>query len=138
LVEAQLESRGITEFESGARAWQRCALFKDRCATVVELADWLAMYAIASPVDGALRTAHLTDAVRPAIGALAAGLAACEWTKPGIAQAFKDTLATHGLKMPQLATPVRVLVCGRAQTPSVDAVLALFDRQAVLDRLKLA
>jgi glutamyl-tRNA synthetase len=138
LVEAQLESRGITEVESGARAWQRCALFKDRCATVVELADWLAMYAVAPPVDEALRSAYLTDSVRPAIEALAAGLAACEWTKVGIAQAFKDTLAAQGLKMPQLATPVRVLVCGRAQTPSVDAVLSLFDRQTVLDRLKRA
>jgi glutamyl-tRNA synthetase len=40
------------------------------------------------------------------------------------------------MKMPQLAPAVRVLVCGRAQTPSVDAVLALFERQTVLDRLQ--
>jgi glutamyl-tRNA synthetase len=40
--------------------------------------------------------------------------------------------------MPQLAIPLRVLVCGRAQTPSVDAVLASFDRQDVLDRLQNA
>jgi glutamyl-tRNA synthetase len=31
---------------------------------------------------------------------------------------------------------VRVLVCGRAQTPSIDAVLALFPRQKVLLRLQ--
>jgi len=37
--------------------------------------------------------------------------------------------------MPQLAIPVRLLVCGRAQTPSVDAVLELFDREVVLARL---
>jgi len=37
--------------------------------------------------------------------------------------------------MPLVAIPVRLLVCGRAQTPSVDAVLALFDRQQVLARL---
>jgi glutamyl-tRNA synthetase len=29
-----------------------------------------------------------------------------------------------------------VLVCGRAQTPSIDAVLELFDRKIVLDRLR--
>ena len=44
-------------------------------------------------------------------------------------------LRRHGLKMPQLAMPVRVLVCGRAQTPSLDAVLALFTRETVLERL---
>jgi glutamyl-tRNA synthetase len=39
------------------------------------------------------------------------------------------------LKMPQLAIPVRVLVCGRAQTPAIDAVLELFDRATVIERL---
>jgi glutamyl-tRNA synthetase len=31
-----------------------------------------------------------------------------------------------------------VLVCGRAQTPSVDAVLALFSREEVISRLQTA
>ncbi|MEN9843975.1 MAG: hypothetical protein RLZZ612_1804, partial [Pseudomonadota bacterium] len=39
---------------------------------------------------------------------------------------------------PQLAIPLRVLVCGRAQTPSVDAVLALFEKNIVLKRLQSA
>jgi len=37
--------------------------------------------------------------------------------------------------MPQLAIPLRVAVCGRTQTPAIDAVLALFDRNTVLERL---
>ena len=53
-------------------------------------------------------------------------------------QAMKATLAEHGLKMPQLAPAVRVLVCGRAQTPSIDAVLALFQRGTVVSRLRAA
>jgi len=57
------------------------------------------------------------------------------WTKESIAAAIKETLAAHGLKMPQLAPAVRVVVCGRAQTPSLDAVLAVFDRATVLARL---
>jgi glutamyl-tRNA synthetase len=40
--------------------------------------------------------------------------------------------------MPQLAMPVRVLVLGTPQTPSVDAVLALSRRELVLDRLRNA
>ena len=38
--------------------------------------------------------------------------------------------------MPQLAHAVRVLVCGRSQTPSLDAVLELFTREQVLWRLR--
>ena len=40
---------------------------------------------------------------------------------------IKETLAEHGLKMNVLAPAVRVVVCGRAQTPSLDAVLEVFD-----------
>jgi glutamyl-tRNA synthetase len=38
--------------------------------------------------------------------------------------------------MPQLAMPARVLLLGTPQTPSLDAVLALFTPQEVLQRLK--
>ena len=49
---------------------------------------------------------------------------------------IKETLAACQLKMPQLAVPVRVIVCGRAQTPSLDAVLEHFDQKKVLERLQ--
>jgi glutamyl-tRNA synthetase len=74
--------------------------------------------------------------VKPALHSLAMRLKDAVWDKAGISQAIKDTLAEYKLKMPQLAHPVRVLVCGRAQTPSVDAVLALFAREDVLARLQ--
>jgi glutamyl-tRNA synthetase len=116
-----------------------CALFKDRCSTTVELADWLAMYfvPVAAPADEL--AAQLTDTARPALAGLRTRLAdlpEADWNKAGIAQALKATLAEHQLKMPQLAIPLRLLLCGRAQTPSVDAVVALFDRDTVLARLQ--
>ena len=37
--------------------------------------------------------------------------------------------------MPQLAIPVRLLVFGLSQTPSVDACLALLPRERVIERL---
>jgi glutamyl-tRNA synthetase len=51
---------------------------------------------------------------------------------------MKATLAESGLKMPQLAPALRLLVAGRVQTPSIDAVLALFDRDTVLARIAAA
>jgi glutamyl-tRNA synthetase len=45
-------------------------------------------------------------------------------------------LAQAGIKMPQLAMPVRVLLCGQAQTPSLDSVISLFTRDRVLHRLQ--
>jgi glutamyl-tRNA synthetase len=51
---------------------------------------------------------------------------------------MKSTLAEFSLKMGQLAIPVRLLVFGQAQTPSVDAMLAAMPRATVLERLALA
>ena len=51
---------------------------------------------------------------------------------------IKEVLAAQGLKMPQLAMPVRVLVVGTPQTPSLDAVLELCGREKVISRLAAA
>ena len=72
------------------------------------------------------------------LAALAQRLASCAWEPAAIAQAMKDTLAEFSLKMPQLAMPVRVLVMGTAQTPSLDAVLELVSRETALKRLNAA
>jgi len=135
LVAEQLGQRGIVTDE---RLPPICGLFKDRCDTTVALADWAAaFYAEVTPSE-AERAQHITDAVRPALATLAQKLAEVGWDKAAIAAAIKETIAAHGLKMPQLAMPVRVLVMGTAQTPSLDAVLALQDRKKVLARLQNA
>jgi glutamyl-tRNA synthetase len=137
LVATQLKRRGV-KVDAGESLNRMCALFKDRCATTVELADWLAMYFADVKPSADDLSAHVTDAVRPAVQTLSEKLGAVGWNKAAISAAIKETLAAHGLKMPQLAHAVRVLVCGRAQTPSIDAVLELFTRETVLARLQSA
>jgi len=134
LVADQLKRRGIDAAPARVQAF--VPLFKDRCTTTVELADWLAMYfADVSPTAEDL-AAHVTEAVKPALATLCDKLASIEWTKAAINAAIKETIAAHGLKMPQLAHAVRVKVCGRAQTPSIDAVLELFSKELVIERLR--
>lgn len=113
-----------------------CALLKERAATLNELAEAAHMfYAEPSPRADELAS-HLTDAVRPAVAALAEQLREVQWTREAIQAAFKQVLGAHSLKMPQLAIPVRLLVFGLAQTPSVDACLALLARDSVVSRLQ--
>ena len=135
LVAAQLQKRGITADE---RLEAICALFKDRCDTTVALADWAAAFYTEVAPQQADLDKHLTDAVRPAVAAFADKIAAGDWSQSAIAAAMKATLAEFGLKMPALAMPVRVLVMGTPQTPSVDAVLWLQGREKVLANLRKA
>ena len=121
-----------------ARLANICGLFKDRCDTLVVLAQWIAAFYLDVTPNPDEKAQHVTDAVKPALAVLADKLAACAWDKAPIGAAIKETLAETGLKMPQLAMPVRVLVMGTAQTPSLDAVLALSHREKILARLRNA
>ncbi|SFP15527.1 glutamate--tRNA ligase [Variovorax sp. 770b2] len=135
LVAAQLKKRGI---EADDRLVAICALFKDRCETTVALADWAAAFYTDVTPSEADRAQHVTDAVKPVIATLAEKLERVTWEKVSIAAAIKEVLAAHSVKMPVLAMPVRVLVMGTPQTPSLDSVLAIFSREKVVERLKRA
>jgi glutamyl-tRNA synthetase len=133
LVSAELAKRGITADD---RLPAICGLFKDRCDTLLVLADWAtAFYNDVTPQAEDVAK-HITPAVLPALDALATKLGAlAEWSTANVSAAFKEVLTEQGLKMPQLAMPVRVLVMGTPQTPSVDAVLFLCGKEKVLARL---
>lgn len=135
LVAAQLQKRGIV---ADARLPAICALFKDRCDTTVALAGWAAAFYADIEVSDADRAQHITDAVKPAIATLVEKLMTVAWERAEIAVMIKEVLATHALKMPVLAMPVRVLVMGTSQTPSLDSVLEIFSREKVIERLKKA
>ena len=134
-VQTHLAQQGVVTDE---RLVPMCALLKDRCDTLVVLADWVKRFYTDVPADPAEYDKHVTSAVVPAVAALAQALADGEWSVANIAAAMKQVLADHSLKMPQLAMPVRVLVLGVAQTPSVDQVLFLCGKEKVLRSLAKA
>jgi glutamyl-tRNA synthetase len=120
-----------------SRLLRGCGLFKDRCSTLVELANWLQVLVKAGQANVEDIALHVTDTVRPALAMLADAFTVCDWNKAGIAAAIKQVLTQSGLKMPQLAMPVRVLVMGTPQTPSLDAILELMVQGDVIARLKI-
>ncbi len=114
------------------------ALYKDRVKTVNELADEAMLFYAHPPRDEALLRQHLAGASLAAVRAFGERAAALAWDKASIAAAIKQLLAEFGLKMPQLAVPLRVALTGRTQTPSIDAVIELLGREAVVQRLRQA
>ena len=136
LVQPFLAQQGVTGVDT---AWlaRGCALFKDRCSTLVELAGWLKLLVNGGEASAADISTHVTDAVRPALAKLSHALSSCEWNRPAIAAAIKQVLIDSGLKMPHLAMPVRVLLLGTPQTPSLDAVVELMAREKVIAKLNL-
>jgi glutamyl-tRNA synthetase len=58
-----------------------------------------------------------------------------DWTKAEISARIKDSVTKHGLKMPQLMMPMRVLITGQTQTPSIDAIMEILGRDETVFRL---
>lgn len=132
LVSSRLNQIGYTTDE---RLPQICGLFKDRCDTTVALAQWAAaFYGDVQPDAGELDM-YVGEMIKPALKLLENKLTNCSWDKTNISACIKEVLHAFNLKMPQLAMPVRVLVMGTSQTPSLDGVLALCKREKVLSRL---
>jgi glutamyl-tRNA synthetase len=108
------------------------ALLKERAASVNELAAQAAMFYAdpgAQPVPAE---------AKPALAALKGELETLSWERKALGAAVQAAAKVHNLNMPQLAMPLRRLLTGREQTPSIDAVLELLGRETVLARLSRA
>ena len=137
LVQPRLEKRGIT-VTTDVSLEAIIALYKERVSNLNELADAAeAFYREITP-DAELLAQHLSAEALPALADFVDGLREVAWEAPAINALIKACIAKHGLKMPRLAMPLRVLLTGQAQTPSVDAVVTLFPRETVLQRLARA
>ncbi len=110
-------------------------MMKERANTINELADAAMLFYRQPAPDAALLEQHLTEAIKPALRQFAEQCKTVEWNKPALSSMLKEVLATHKLKMPQLAMPLRLALTGQLQTPAIDAVLELFGREVVMLRL---
>jgi glutamyl-tRNA synthetase len=131
---ARLARRGVDP-EAGPALEAVVALYRERVSNLNELADAVELYCVeVHPAAGVIEQ-HLTEAARAALASLKARLVGVHWERAALNQAIKDTMAEHGLKMPQVAIPLRVALLGVPQTPAIDAVLEVLGRESVLARM---
>lgn len=134
LLRPRLEQAGLN-VDDGPDVARVADLLRERGVTLNELADAAHYFYTAPTPPAELVAQHVTDEARPALQALTNALQAADWNAETLGALIKDTATAHGLKMPKVAMPLRVLVCGTTSTPSIDAVLAVLGRERVLERL---
>ena len=131
LVEPELRKRGVQP-GAGPALVKVVALLKDRASTIPQLADEAMLFYALEVNPG---TPDWDEKVGAALKMLKARLTTAKWERAALNDAIKEVVKSSGLKMPQIAMPLRRLVTGRTQTPSIDAVLELIGRETVLLRL---
>jgi len=137
LTRPLLEADGCS-VEGGPDLASAIALVKERISTIKELAKaMIYFYRRVEPIQ-ALRDQHYKPESASAIAALRFSLEQLgtdEWNRQTIGEAIKKAASDDKLKLPQVAMPVRVMVSGGTQTPSIDAVIEVIGRDQVLQRI---
>lgn len=121
--------------ENGADLVRVIELYRERVSTLNELADAVEyFYQQIHPTQEVLDK-HLTAEVRPVMQALMGQLATAEWVTEAIHGVIEQAVTSNGLKFPKVAMPLRVMLTGGAQSPSIDAVMALLGKDETLRRM---
>jgi len=134
---AEHERRARAAFEAaGVSLAAVCGLLKERAETLEELAEHAMMFVEEPRVDPAEVAAKMKPGSREALLAFAERVGAAGHSAEANAALIKAVCEEVGIKMPAFGMPVRLLVFGRAQTPAVDAVLALLPPERIATRIR--
>lgn len=133
-ITQRLESKGV-QVTNQPDLQAVLGLYRERIHTLNELADAVAYFYVKPSIDAAAEEKHLTPDVLPILKQMSADLSVIDWTAEAIHQVIDATVQANGLKFPKVAMPLRVLITGGAQSPSIDAVMALLGKEEALSRL---
>ena len=120
---------------SGPAVERVAELLRERAPTLVEMAVQAHYFYVRPAPDAALLAQHLGDAAKSALAELKKVLPTINWIKAEISAAVKAQVSKHGLKMPQLMMPLRILMTGQTQTPAIDAIMEVLGQDETLARL---
>jgi glutamyl-tRNA synthetase len=133
-ITKRLSLKGI-DIESGPNLESVIVLYRERSNTLNELAAGIEYFYKTPLTDAVASEKHLTADVMPLMKAMISQLQSAEWTVESIHQIIERTVVINGLKFPKVAMPLRVMLTGNAQSPSIDAVMHLLGQQETLKRM---
>jgi glutamyl-tRNA synthetase len=134
-LKSRLEKVGVNTAE-GPKLCDVLDLVLERSSTLLELRDEAALFYHVPKYDVEALSSMLSElGVRAALVELNEGLCHLDWNIENLSTLIKSTIKNHSLKMPKLAMPMRLMLTGRMQTPSIDKVMYLLGKQVVQNRM---
>lgn len=136
-----LEQAGLKQqVEAVTEEWlaQLVVLVKERAKTLVDMVDWVRPYfgQVAQFEEEAAKK-FLTPAIAPVLQKLLTRFEAfSSFSKQAWEESFKKLVEEEGIKMSQLAQPVRVALTGRTASPGLFEVMEVLGRERTLFRLR--
>jgi len=134
LVTPLLEKRGCNVI-NGPDLKKIVNIIKERVSTIMQLADESSYFFVYQQPSDELKTQYLGIETKALTEDLKKIFAVTEWNRQAIHDAIKVIASAHNIKLPKVAMPLRVMITGRTQTPSIDSVLELIGKEEVLKRM---
>ena len=137
-IEAHVARTG-SKLSAEARARLLAALpeLKARAKTIVELANTAEfLFSDGARQLDAQADKMLTPAARARLGEVAAALATVEWQAPALEDAARSFAEKNGLKLGDVAQPIRAALTGHTTSPPIFSMLAVLGRKESLVRLR--
>lgn len=134
-VETRLAERGV-QVDGGPDLAQVVELYRERASTLNDLAEQVVFfYRKPQEMDSAAVEKHLTPDILPVLRGLMGVLERTNWETEAIHHEIEQAVTTNGLKFPKVAMPLRLLVTGGTQSPSIDSVMQVLGKKETLARL---
>jgi len=133
-IDARIRAEGVL-LANGPPLAALCDLLKDRAQTLVDLAEEAAAFFMTPPEQSPALAEHMQAGVAQALGTFLDQLPS-NWEASALSACLKKVLTETGLKMPQLAMPLRLMLMGRLETPSIDRVMLVLGRERVVARIR--
>ncbi len=134
-LQTRLEQDGVNAFEGPTLA-DVLDVVLERASTLVQLRDEAALFYKVPSVNTEELKPMLDEAgVRAALAEFHVGLNNVDWNVEALNGLVKTTIKNHALKMPKLAMPLRLMLTGITQTPSIDKVMNLLGKHTVQTRI---
>ncbi len=123
---------------AGSRLAAGMESLKERAKTLVDLTESGALYAHQRPLKLEAKAEKiLSDKAKPVLAAAQKALMELEpWTAESLETWARDYTEANGLKLGQLAQPLRAAVTGSNVSPPIFEVIAIFGRDETVSRIE--
>lgn len=134
-IAGRLSKRGITVVAEPDLK-QVISLYRERANNLNQLAADVTYFYAKPEANRADVEKHITPEILPVMQSMVEKLKNTEWTSEAIHGVVAAAVKDNALKFPKVAMPLRVMLAGIAQSPSIDQVMVILGKEEALNRVQ--
>jgi glutamyl-tRNA synthetase len=133
-IKPLLENKGC-DISAGPDLQRIVSILKERVITITELADKSVSFYTRIEPTMEIKKQYYSAEIKPVMENLILKFSKISWDRKTIHDEIKGAATGNNIKFPKIAMPLRVMVTGETQTPSIDLVLELLGSKETVERM---